>query len=227
MAKQMIKAVGYLRTSSAANVGQDKDSDKRQRAAILAFAKANGFDVVDWYYDAAVSGADPVDSRPGFAEMLVRLTTNGAKTIIVESPDRFARDLIVQLTGHDLLRSMGIALIPTTAPDFFTDDTPTAVLVRQVLGAIAQFDKASTVAKLAAARKRKREATGEKVEGRKSHAEKNPELVALVRELHRKPRKGDRMSLRAIAVEVAKQGHLNANDQPYNPKSIAAMLKQA
>jgi hypothetical protein len=28
-------------------------------------------------------------------------------------------------------------------PDFFLEDTPTAVLVRQVLGAIAQFDKAT------------------------------------------------------------------------------------
>ena len=68
------------------------------------------------------------------------------------SPDRFARDLTVQLTGHDFLRSLGIALIPATAPDFFTEDTPTALLVRQVLGAIAQFDKASLVAKLKAAR---------------------------------------------------------------------------
>jgi len=48
---------------------------------------------VDEYYDAAVSGADPVDQRPGFVEMLRRLAANGAKTIIVESPDRFARDL--------------------------------------------------------------------------------------------------------------------------------------
>jgi DNA invertase Pin-like site-specific DNA recombinase len=46
---------------------------------------------------------------------------------------------------------------PASAPDFFTEDTPIAVLVRQVLGAIAQFEKASIVAKLAAARKRKRE----------------------------------------------------------------------
>jgi DNA invertase Pin-like site-specific DNA recombinase len=78
----------------------------------------------------------------------------------VESPDRFARDLIVQLTGHDFLKSLGIALIPATAPDFFTEDTPTAVLVHQVLGAIAQFDKASLVAKLRAARERKKAATG-------------------------------------------------------------------
>ena len=53
--------------------------------------------------------------------------------------------MTVQLTGHDFLRSLGIALIPATAPDFFTEDTPTAVLVRQVLGAIAEFEKTSLV----------------------------------------------------------------------------------
>ena len=145
MANRLQPAVAYLRTSSAANVGADKDSDKRQRAAIEAFAKRAGFTIVDEYYDAAVSGADPVDQRPGFAEMLQRLATNGAKTIIVESPDRFARDLAVQLAGHDMLKGLGIAIIPASAPDFFTEDTPTAVLVRQVLGAIAQFEKASAL----------------------------------------------------------------------------------
>ena len=223
MTKETCKAVAYLRTSSAANVGQDKDSDKRQRAAINAYAKANGFQIVDDYYDAAVSGADPIDQRPGFMEMLRRVAANGAKTIIVESPDRFARDLIVQLTGHDILKAHGIALVPTTAPDFFTEDTPTAVLVRQVLGAIAQFDKASTVAKLAAARKRKREATG-KCEGRKSHAELNPDLVALARRLRRKKPKGGQMSLRAISAALEAEGHLNEKGRAYNPKSIVSML---
>ena len=58
-----------LRTSSRTNVGADKDSDKRQRAAIEAYAKAAGFEIVETFYDAAVSGADPVGARPGFAEM--------------------------------------------------------------------------------------------------------------------------------------------------------------
>src|SRR5262245_49512841 len=142
MAKGLQLAVAYLRTSSGANVGADKDSDKRQRVAIEAFAKRAGFNLVAEYYDAAVSGSDPVDQRPGFAEMLQRLAANGAKTIIIESPDRFARDLAVQLAGHDMLRGLGISIIPASAPDFFTEDTPTAVLVRQVLGAIAQFEKA-------------------------------------------------------------------------------------
>ena len=82
--------------------------------------------------------------------MLDRIAGNGVRTIIVESPDRFARDVAVQLAGHDHLRKLGVTLIPATAPDFFTEDTPTAVLVRQVLGAIAQFDKATLVAKLKA-----------------------------------------------------------------------------
>ena len=112
-----------------------------------------------------MSGADPVDDRPGFAEMLERLMSNGARTIIVESPDRFARDLMVQLAGHDMLQVRGITLIAASAPTFFTEDTPTAVLVRQVLGAVSEFEKATIVAKLASARKRKR-ATGVKVEGR-------------------------------------------------------------
>ena len=134
------------------------------------------------------------DQRPGFMEMLRRVASNGAKTIIVESPDRFARDLTVQLTGHDMLKAQGIALVPASAPDFFTEDTPTAVLVRQVLGAIAQFDKASTVAKLAAARKRKREATG-KCEGRKSLGELHPDVVALARHLRRRGPKGGQLTL--------------------------------
>jgi DNA invertase Pin-like site-specific DNA recombinase len=56
-------AYAYLRTSSAANVGADKDSDKRQREAIHAFAKRAGYEIVDEFYDAAVSGADHINER--------------------------------------------------------------------------------------------------------------------------------------------------------------------
>src|SRR6516162_4084560 len=115
MAGKRIDAIAYLRTSSAANVGADKDSDKRQRAAIAAFAKAHGYRLIDEFYDAAVSGADPVTDRPGFKAMLDRIAGNGVRCILVESPDRFARDLTVQLTGHDYLKGLGVTLIPASA----------------------------------------------------------------------------------------------------------------
>jgi DNA invertase Pin-like site-specific DNA recombinase len=211
--RKPIEAVAYLRTSSATNAGPDKDSDKRQRAAIAAFAKAHGYVVVAEFY-----GADPIAERPGFKAMLDRIASNGVRCILVESPDRFARDLTVQLTGHDFLKSLGISLIPATAPDFFTEDTPTAVLVRQVLGAIAQFEKTSLVAKLKAARDRKKASTG-KCGGRKTYAEARPEVVALAREMH-----GQRMSLRKISATLAAQGHMTATGKPYVASAVQAMV---
>ena len=99
----------------------------------------------------------------------------------------------------------------------------TAKLVRQVLGAISEFDKAMTVAKLRGARERKRRETG-KCEGRKNHAERNPELVALVKRLRRQKPKGGRMSLRAISAELAARGFLNERGKPFSAASVNSML---
>ena len=63
MAREKRKAVAYIRTSSAANVGPDKDSARRQRAAIAAFARRQGFELVDEFNDEAVSGADAIEAR--------------------------------------------------------------------------------------------------------------------------------------------------------------------
>src|SRR3954463_11524581 len=105
------KAVAYLRTSSAVNVGADKDSDARQRDAIAGFAKRAGFVIADEFYDAAVSGADHIDQRPGFTAMLKRIEGNGVRTILVETAHRFARDLMVQEVGYAMLKERGIELI--------------------------------------------------------------------------------------------------------------------
>jgi DNA invertase Pin-like site-specific DNA recombinase len=113
--KEPVQAVAYLRTSSAAHVGADKDSKKRQRAAIEAYAKAAGFAIVDSYYDEAVGGADHVTARPGFAAMMERIASNGVRTIIVETANRFARDLIVQETGYAMLTERGVELIEVAA----------------------------------------------------------------------------------------------------------------
>src|SRR5215204_7499653 len=124
--KDFRTAVAYLRTSSASNTGADKDSGKRQRATIDAFARSAGFAILDTYYDEAVSGADPVTSRPGFAAMMERIASDGVRVIIVETANRFARDLIVQETGFAMLKEQGVELIAADRPDAFLDDTPTA-----------------------------------------------------------------------------------------------------
>jgi DNA invertase Pin-like site-specific DNA recombinase len=227
--RQRKPAIGYTRTSSAANVGEGKDSVPRQRKAIQAYANKAGYTIVAWFDDPAVAGTDAIDMRPGFGEALNKIAGNGVRTIIVETANRFARDLIVQETGYRRLHADGIDLIAADKPDQFVDDTPTAVLVRQILGAVAQFDKAMTVAKLRGARERKRRKTGGKVEGRKSWAERaaadqaSAELVATAKRLRGANLRPDR-SLREIASELEKLGYRNKRGEVFSASSIASML---
>jgi hypothetical protein len=58
--------------------------------ATLTFAMFN---------DPAVSGADPIESRPGFAALLNRIEGNGVRVVLVEDAGRFARDLMAQELG--------------------------------------------------------------------------------------------------------------------------------
>ena len=219
-----VEAIAYMRTSSAANVGEGKDSETRQRKAIESYAKSAGVVIVDWFYDAAVSGADPIETRPGFTAALARIAGNGVRTIIVETANRFARDLMVQEVGFATLRDLGITLIAADSPSSFLDNGPTSKLIRQILGAVSEFDKAMTVAKLKGARDRVRRQRG-KCEGRKSYAEREggAELVAMARQLHTNPQ-GRSPSLRTVAAALAAQGFVTPTGRPYSASAVASML---
>src|SRR5271169_5236217 len=166
---KFIEAVAYIRTSSAANVGADKDSDKRQRSAIEGYARRAGFAVVGEFNDAAVSGADPIETREGFASLLDRIEGNGVRTVIVEDASRFARELMAQELGITLLISRGVRLVTAAGDDLTASEDPSRKMMRQIAGAFAEYEKARLVAKLKSARDRERQATG-KCEGRMSRA---------------------------------------------------------
>ena len=167
-----------------------------------------------------------LDERPGFAAMLNRIAGNGVRIILVETANRFARDLIVQETGWRFLRGLGVTLVAVDSPDSFLDATPTAVLIRQVLGAVSQFEKAALVAKLRAARERRKRETG-KCGGRRSVAEANPATVALAKKLARYPVNGRRRSLRDVAAELEKAGHMTSKGTAYGAAAVARMIVYA
>ena len=212
--------VAYFRTSSATNVGSDKDSLKRQQEAVQAYAKSNKLQIVREFYDEAVSGADAIDARDGFSDLLAYIASNGARTILCENASRFARDLTVQLTGHAKLQDLGYELIPVDAPTHFLDDTPTAVMVRQIIGSISQFEKSMVVSKLKAARDRKRKEQG-KCEGRKSYKELNPQLVREARRLRgRNPVSGKQKSYDRVARELFEVGYATAKNTVFSATQV-------
>ena len=208
--------VGYYRTSSKSNIGEDKDTKKRQQNAVMNYASSNGMNVVAEFYDKGVSGTKEILNRTSFMEMLNYCEDNSIDTIVFESSDRLSRDLIVMETGFQYLTSLGYKLISVSNPDTFVENTPTGTLIRQVLGVISQFDKSNLVEKLRVARERKsivnkrkgiiaRSGKG-KVEGKKRLTEKSPYLTELVVSYRKK---------------IDRRTH-----QPYSYRKISKLLQE-
>ena len=142
----------------------------------------------------------------------------------MENASRFARDLIVQETGVAMLKAQGFTLIAVDDPDAFTADTPTAQMVRQILGAVSQFEKANLVAKLRGARDRK-SVKGKRVEGRKGYDDTKPELVREAKRLARKsPKTGISRSLREIAAELESSGYVTASGNAFSAGQVKRLL---
>src|SRR5947207_10809834 len=209
MAMKLSEAVAYLRTSSATNTGPDKDSERRQREAIQAFAKRAGFALVGEFSDPGVSGADPIAERPGFGQLLDKIEGNGVRVVIVEDASRFARELMIQELGILALMKRGVRVLTANGDDLTDESDPSRKMMRQIAGAFAEYEKARLILKLRHARDRVRATQGH-CEGRK------PVPPGTARKLARRSSKtGQKRSLRAIAVELAVLGHLGPSGKPY------------
>ena len=112
-------------------------------------------------------------------ELMEALASNGTKLVLIEKLDRRSRDLMVQETIIGDLRKRNYDLISVTEPDLLQHD-PTRVLMRQIFGAIAQYEEAMIVAKLRGARERMKAREG-RCEGRKPYGTSDGETEIITR----------------------------------------------
>ena len=136
---------------------------------------------------------------------------------------RFARELVTQELGILALIKRNVRVLTSSGDDLTDSSDPSRVMMRQIAGSFAQYEKTRLVAKLRAARERKRASAG-KCEGRKSIVELRPDVALEAKRLRRKLPKGGRMSLRDVAAELAKRGHLNERGNPFSPSVVQSML---
>ena len=219
----MTRALAYYRTSSAANV--EGDSAHRQDQRVTAYARAAGLEIVACYWDAAVSGADPIETRGGFGALLEHAVSDGIPVVVVEDASRFARSMIAQELGVTLLARRGVRLVTSSGQELSDETDPSKVMMRQIVGAFSQYEKAKVVERLKHGRERVRAAVG-KCEGReKGHAETNPELVREARRLSRKsPKTGKVRSLRQIAAELEALGFRSGSGGALSPSVVRGLI---
>jgi DNA invertase Pin-like site-specific DNA recombinase len=212
-------ALGYIRTSSAANVGGH--SEPRQRTAIVSYAEAQNIEVVGWFSDMAVSGADPVETRRGFAAMLDRIETNGVRLVIVEDASRFARDLVAQELGILLMQQRGVRVVAANGDDLTNNSDPARVVMRQVAGAFVQYEKARLNGKLKSSRDRKSETAGKRIEGRKGYVGHQPGVIVALADMQRET---PSITLQALADGLADRGYLTVTGKTMAPNQVRRLL---
>jgi DNA invertase Pin-like site-specific DNA recombinase len=158
----MTKAHAYLRVSGKGQI--EGDGFPRQLKAVREYAATHDVQIVKVFREEGVSGTTDSADRPAWSELMTVLHSNGIRTIVIERLDRLARDLMVQETIIADLQKNGFDLVSVAEPDLMATD-PTRILVRQMMGAVAQYEKSQIVLKLRGARLRKRAKEG-RCEGR-------------------------------------------------------------
>ena len=158
----MEKTCGYLRVSGKGQVKGDGFPGQLQ--AIKSYATDHNLRIVRVFRVEGVSGAVENMNRPAWRD-LAALHADGVRTVVIEKLDRLARDLMVQEAAISDLQRNDFTLISAAEPDLMASD-PIRILMRQLLGAVAQYDKNQIVAKLRGTRLRKKERDG-RCEGRK------------------------------------------------------------
>ena len=208
---------GYMRVSGKSQV--DGEGFPRQLAAIETKALACGWVLDGIYKEQGITGASNGLDRPAWAS-LIGICNRGDR-IVIEKLDRFARELVYQEVMMQDLRRRGIELVSAIEDDIDSAD-PTKVLMRQVLGAIAQYDKAMLTAKLRHARQCVKARTG-RCDGKKPYGYRQGESAVIKRMLELRTAG---LSYDAIAGTLNADGIKTRSGGSWNAGTVCKILRR-
>lgn len=218
-------AVAYLRVSTE----DQATSPEAQRAAIERWCRSKGVTLAAVHLDQSVSGACPAADRPGLMTALDDLRTHRAELLVVARRDRLARDVTVAALIESLVARQGAAI--TSVDGVGEGDGPEALLMRRIVDAMAEYERALIRARTVAAMARKREKRERTSRyapfgyrlieaGGMEPCPVEQRMVTLILAL-----KAEGMSQRAIAAHLNAEGH-PARGKRWHPTTVARLLKR-
>ncbi len=157
------RVAAYVRVSGPGQIGEDAFGPEIQRQAIEAFAISQGWEIVDWYEDLAVSGT--VAERPSLQRMISDGRENYGREkkyeiVLFHRIDRLSRSLKVLLQlVEDVFEPMGITLKSVTE-SFLDTSSPESKAVFHCFASFAQLERDQLVRKLLSGRIQKHRVGG-------------------------------------------------------------------
>lgn len=134
---QQVLLYGRHSTEDQAEAG----TIENQREFLRNFAKLYGFAVVDEYRDEGISGTVPPEERLQGRDLVEHAPAYPGAAVLVYRLDRLGRSLRALLDAHDRLAGLGVTIRSATEP--FDTATPVGVFLFQLLGSLAQLERAT------------------------------------------------------------------------------------
>lgn len=217
--------VAYLRVST----DDQHLGPEAQEAAIRRWADQQGVQLLAVHLDKGVSGATPVDQRPGFMSALADLEQHRAGHLIIAKLDRLARDLFVSAVAERLVQRVGAVITP--ADGVGAGNGPEAGLLRGILQLLAGYERALIRSRTSAAlqaKRRRGERAGEVPmgfdalpDGKLVPNQAEQEAIRLARQLRSEGR-----TLRGIAGELSAKGFVPRGGKGWHPQTVTRMVGQ-
>lgn len=136
-----MKVALYARVSTD-DKGQDTDV---QLNALREFCRIQGYEIAGEYTDQA-SAADYI-RRTSWARMMADASLHKFDAVMVWDLSRAFRQIGIGINTIDMLKSRGVAFKALKTP-FLDSDSPAADLVRNVLLAVAEFERMFMIARI-------------------------------------------------------------------------------
>src|SRR5262249_30577259 len=137
-------------------VSTDKQTVENQVRELRQIAERRGWEIVEQYSDAGISGGKGRDDRPGLDQMLKDAQRRRFDVVMAWAIDRLRRSLIDLLGTIQALEACGVDLyLDQQALD---TTTPAGRLMFQVTGAFAEFERSMIRQRINAGLKRAVEA---------------------------------------------------------------------
>lgn len=158
-----MKVIGYARVSTKGQVEKGYGLADQERR-IKGWCGRHCHKLVTIYSDGAKSGTLDPTERPGLLDALRALERGEGEALVVADIDRLARTLTVQEAILAQVWKLG-ATIHTIHGEVLQDDAddPMRTFVRQVMGAVAQLERALVIKRLRNGRAAKAEQGGRAV----------------------------------------------------------------
>lgn len=220
-----MKAVGYIRVSTVGQVADGVSLDM-QRGKLEAWASLHDAELVAVFADEGLSGKSA--DRPGLVAAIAAAKRERA-ALVIYSLSRLSRSTLDTLRIAGDLERSGCDLVSLV--EQLDTTTPAGRVIFRVLAAFAEFERDQLAERTRQAMQHLRSqgrVVGSIPHGYQRDGERLVEhdveqrIVAMAGEL-----RGQGLSLRAIADELAKRGAFNRAGRPFQPESVRALLRAA